>query len=60
MVPLECAPDLGRAIMAVAQGKPFGPQPDWWADFQKQYAALPRGKRGTSKPELPAEGETDA
>ena len=46
MVPLECAPDLGRAILAAAKGKPFGPQPEWWADFEKQYAGF--GKRRTN------------
>lgn len=41
MVPLDCATDLGNAILAAAQGKPFGPQPEWWEDFEKQYAAVP-------------------
>ncbi len=37
MVPLDCAADLGNAILAAAEGKPFGPQPSWWVAFEQQY-----------------------
>ena len=37
MVPIEHAPDLGRAILSAAQGKPFGTEPEWYRDFEKQY-----------------------
>ncbi len=60
MVPIEHAEELGRAILSAAQGKPFGPMPEWFADFEKQYAALPRGKPSTSEPALSTEGDTEA
>ncbi len=37
MVPVEHAKQLGEAIVAAAEGKPFGPEPDWYRDFEKQY-----------------------
>ena len=40
MVPIESAERLGQAIVAASKGKPCGPQPEWWADFERQYAAL--------------------
>ena len=39
-VPIECAAELGRALLAAARGIPFGKQPDWYADFDKQYQAM--------------------
>jgi len=42
MVPLESAEALGNAIIAASKGKPFDHQPDWWADFEKQYQELSR------------------
>ena len=39
VVPQECARDLARAIEAAASGERFGPEPDWYRDFEKQYAA---------------------
>ena len=59
MKPWLVSPDLGRAILAAAEGKPFGREPEWYRDFEKQYAALPRGKPRTSKPALPTKGDTD-
>ena len=37
VVPLECARSLARAIESAAAGKPFGEEPDWYRDFEKQY-----------------------
>ena len=37
MVPIDRAEDLGRAIIEASQGRPFGPQPEWWADYQAEY-----------------------
>jgi len=51
MVPMDRAADLGRAIIEASRGRPFGPQPEWWADFEKQYAALPRGGNGRGRNE---------
>ncbi len=59
-VPIECAATLGKAIMAAAEGKRFGPEPDWYRDFEKQYKALPRGKSRASEPAQPAEGDNDS
>ena len=33
MVPIECAATLGKAIIAAAEGKPFGSEPEWFRDF---------------------------
>lgn len=44
MVPIQSAAALGKAIVAASKGKPFDPQPDWWAEFDKQYEAL-KGNR---------------
>ena len=46
MVPIDCAENLAQAIFAAAGGRPCGPQPEWWTDFEKQYEALPRGRNG--------------
>ena len=37
MVPIESAAALGKAIIAASKGRPFGDQPEWWADFEAQY-----------------------
>ena len=39
VVPQECARGLAKAIEAAASGQRFGPEPDWYRDFEKQYAA---------------------
>ncbi len=39
VVPQECALNLAEAIAAAASGQRFGPEPDWYRDFEKQYAA---------------------
>ena len=44
-VPIESAEELGNAIIEAAKGKPFGPEPDWWADFEEQYAELPQNRK---------------
>ncbi len=59
MVPIEHAEQLGNAIIAAGRGQSRRPAPEWYADFEKQYAALPRGKLSTSERALPAEGDTD-
>ncbi len=59
MVPIEHAEELGRAIIAAGRGQSHGPTPAWYGDFEKQYAALPRGKPRTSEPALPTECDTD-
>lgn len=38
MVPVGCAEDLGKAIIAAAKSEPRDP-PGWWYDFDKQYQA---------------------
>ena len=38
MVPVDCAEDLGKAILAAANGDAHDP-PGWWHDFIKQYEA---------------------
>ena len=59
MVPIDRAEELGKAIIAAGRGQSHGPAPEWYADFEKQYAALPRGKPRTSEPALATEGDTD-
>ena len=39
MVPVDCAEELGKAIIAAARGEKFGQPPGWWFDFLKQYEA---------------------
>ena len=39
-VPLECAAELGEAIIAASEGEPFGIQPEWWEEFERQYREL--------------------
>ena len=39
-IPIEKAENLDRAIIAASKGRPFGWEPEWWRDFEKQYAAL--------------------
>ena len=39
VVPLDCAGGLAAAIAAGASGEQLGPEPDWYADFEEQYAA---------------------
>lgn len=39
VVPLECAKSLARAIESAASGAPFGEEPEWYRDFEKQYNA---------------------
>ena len=39
MVSLDCAEELGKAIVAAARGEPYGDPPGWWYDFAKQYEA---------------------
>ncbi len=53
-VPIDNAAALGKAIIAASEGRPFGPRPDWWADFEKQY----REYRGC-KAETEGVSETD-
>ena len=40
VIPQECARDLAKAIEAAASGQRFGSEPDWYRDFEKQYATL--------------------
>ena len=44
VVPLDCAAGLAEAIAAGASGKQLGPEREWYADFEKQYAARLRSK----------------
>ena len=39
MVPVDCAEELGKAIIAAARGEAYGQVPGWWYDFDKQYQA---------------------
>ena len=39
MVPVDCAEELGKAIIAAARGEQYGQVPGWWYDFEKQYQA---------------------
>ena len=39
-VPIERAAALGEAIIAASKGEPFGPQPEWWEEFEEQYKSL--------------------
>ena len=39
MVTVDCAAELGKAIIAAARGEPYGNPPGWWPDFIKQYEA---------------------
>ena len=39
MVPVDCAEELGKAIIAAARGEQYGQVPGWWYDFDKQYQA---------------------
>ena len=39
MVPVDCAEELGKAIIAAARGEQYGQVPGWWYDFDKQYEA---------------------
>lgn len=37
VVPKECALDLAKAIEAAASGERYGPEPEWYRDFEEQY-----------------------
>ncbi len=37
MVPIKSAAALGKAIIAASKGRPFGDQPEWYRDFEKEY-----------------------
>ena len=37
MVPIKSAAAPGKAIIAASKGRPFGDQPEWWADFEEGY-----------------------
>ena len=37
-VPLNYAEAVGKAIIAAAKGEMYGPEPEWWAGFERQYA----------------------
>ncbi len=39
MVPVDCAEELRKAIIAAARGEKYGQPPGWWYDFLKQYEA---------------------
>ena len=47
VVPLDCAAGLAKAIAVGASGKQLGPEPEWYADFEKQYAARANGTSAT-------------
>ena len=47
VVPLDCASGLAKAIAAGASGKQFGPKPEWYAEFERQYAARANGTSAT-------------
>ena len=49
MVPLDRAAELGKAIIAASEGRTIGRQPEWWADFEKQYAGF-AGRRTKAAP----------
>ncbi len=38
-VPVDCAEELGKAIIAAARGEKYGQPPGWRFDFLKQYEA---------------------
>ena len=42
VVPLDSAAGLAEAIAAGASGKQLGPEPEWYADFERQYATRTR------------------
>lgn len=44
-VPIEHAERLGNSIAEAAKGKPFGSEPDWWAEFEEQYITLTQKQR---------------
>lgn len=60
MVPIECAVTLGKAIIAAAEGKPFGPEPEWYRDFEKQYKALSRARPRPAQQAVATEADTDS
>ena len=37
MMPIECAAEIGKAIIAASKGQSFGDPPAWWADSQIKY-----------------------
>ena len=39
-VPLDHAEELGKAIIAASKREMFGSRPDWWTEFERQYAGL--------------------
>lgn len=47
-VPISCAAELGEAMILASKGEPFGPPPEWWADFQEQYADF-KARRAAEK-----------
>ena len=44
VVPLDCAAGLAEAIAAGASDKRLVPEPEWYADFERQYAARTQNK----------------
>ncbi|MEK6676239.1 MAG: hypothetical protein AABZ47_11380 [Planctomycetota bacterium] len=48
VVPLDCAAGLAAAIETAANGGDCEPEPDWYEDFDKQYAAVGNRKRNAA------------
>ena len=56
-VPVECAAEIGKAIISGSKGQPFGDPPAWWADSQAQYREWKRKVAETDK--TPAVTQSD-
>lgn len=60
VVPQECARNLAEVIEAAASGQRFGPEPDWYRDFEKQYNAGVPGSKWRSRQGLATDAVTEA
>ena len=40
VVPMECAKDLGRALIRAADEQQTGETPEWFCDWERSYAAF--------------------
>ena len=59
MVPIECAAELGKPIISVSKGRPFGDQPEWWPEFTKQYANFKARRAAEKADETPDVDRSD-
>jgi hypothetical protein len=58
MVPIKSAAALGKAIIAASKGRPFGDQPEWWEEWEKDYREW-QARKAAEADETPDVGRSD-